>query len=82
MRKGDLTLQVYRRTRGFAKDEPYGIASQKRRGRVFHLLLAKDLEILTSEQFSDLERGVLEFQRILASLGQQLQGPILARARS
>jgi four helix bundle protein len=45
-----------------------------------HLLLAKDLQFLTAEEFRDLESKVLEIQRMLASLVQRLQAPGLARS--
>ncbi len=45
-----------------------------------HLLLAKDLDFMTAEQFEVLEAKVLEVQRMLASLAQRLQPPILARS--
>src|SRR5271170_1448118 len=46
----------------------------------YHLLLAKDLNILTTEEFLDLEARVLEIQRMLAALVQRLQRPVLARS--
>ena len=46
----------------------------------YHLLLAKDLQLLAADEFSDLEKKVLEVQRMLASLVQRLQGPVLARS--
>jgi four helix bundle protein len=45
-----------------------------------HLLLAKDLQFLAADEFNDLEEKVLEVQRMLASLVQRLQGPVLARS--
>jgi len=42
------------------------------------LLLVKDLPFLTADEFNDLEGKVLEVQRMLASLVQRLQSPILA----
>jgi four helix bundle protein len=46
----------------------------------YHLLLAKDLQFLAADEFNDLEEKVLEVQRMLASLVQRLQGPVLARS--
>ncbi len=46
----------------------------------YHLLLAKDLQFLAADEFNDLEEKVLEAQRMLASLVQRLQGPVLARS--
>jgi four helix bundle protein len=45
----------------------------------YHLLLAKDLHFLALEEFQELEAKVLEIQRMLASLAQQLQRPVLAK---
>ncbi len=59
----ELTLFVYEPTCTFPKEE----------------LLAKDLQFLTADEFHDLEGKVLEVQRMLASLVQRLQSPILAR---
>ena len=46
----------------------------------YHLLLARDLQFLTVDEFKDLEARTLEIQRILASLVQRLQRPVLARS--
>jgi four helix bundle protein len=46
----------------------------------YHLLLARDLQLLTTDEFKNLEAKVLEIQRMLASLVQRLQGPALARS--
>jgi four helix bundle protein len=46
----------------------------------YHLLLAKDLQHLTADEFKDLDAKVLEIQRMLASLTQRLGAPILARS--
>lgn len=45
-----------------------------------HLLLAKDLRFLTEQEFSALQTKVLEVQRMLASLVQRLEAPVLARS--
>ena len=45
-----------------------------------HLLLAKDLQFLAADEFKDLEQKILEVQRMLASLVQRLQAPVLARS--
>lgn len=45
-----------------------------------HLLLARDLQLLTVEEFKDLEAKVLEIQRMLASLTQRLGASVLARS--
>jgi len=44
-----------------------------------HLLLARDLQFLTSPEFNDFEQKVFEVQRMLASLVQRLQHPVSAR---
>ena len=46
----------------------------------YHLLLAKDLQHLTIDEFKDLDAKVLEIQRMLASLTQRLGAPVLARS--
>ena len=109
-----LTLAVYQRTRGFPREEIYGLTSQMRRASAsvganiaegcgrrsdpemkrflqiargsaseleYHLLLARDLGFLTSAEFEDLEEKALEIQRMLASLVQRLQRPILAKSQ-
>jgi four helix bundle protein len=48
----------------------------------YHLLLARDLQLLPAEEFKSLEAKTLEVQRMLAALSQRLGRPILARARS
>lgn len=46
----------------------------------YHLLLARDLQFLTHEQFLEMESRILEIQRMLASLAQRLQRTVLARS--
>jgi four helix bundle protein len=46
----------------------------------YHLLLARDLQLLTVEEFKDLEPKVFEIQRMLASLSQRLGASVLARS--
>ena len=46
----------------------------------YHLLLARDLQFLTHEQFMEMESRILEIQRMLASLAQRLQRTVLARS--
>ncbi len=46
----------------------------------YHLMLAKDLKYLTEDEFKDFESKILEIQRMLASLVQRLQRPVLARS--
>ena len=45
----------------------------------YHLLLARDLQYLPAEEFKGLEERMHEIQRMLASLVQRLQGPVLAK---
>jgi four helix bundle protein len=45
-----------------------------------HLLLARDLQFLPREEFVVLEAKVFEIQRMLASLVQRLELPVLARS--
>jgi four helix bundle protein len=46
----------------------------------YHLLLAKDLGLLTPDEHITLETKVFEIQRMLASLVQSIQVPVLARS--
>jgi len=46
----------------------------------YHLLLARDLGFLPADEHEGLEAKVLEIQRMLASLAQRLQRPVLARS--
>jgi four helix bundle protein len=46
----------------------------------YHLLLARDLQVLTVEEFKDLETKVFEIQRMLAALVQRLQPALSARS--
>jgi four helix bundle protein len=46
----------------------------------YHLLLARDLQFLSGDDFKDLEAAVLEIQRMLASLVQRLSAPVVARS--
>jgi four helix bundle protein len=47
----------------------------------YHLLLAKDLNFLTTDEHRDLEAKVLEIQRMLASLVQSLKVTVLASSQ-
>jgi four helix bundle protein len=101
-----LTLEVYRATATFPKDELYGLTSQVRRAAAsipaniaegcgrggniefarflqiamgsaseleYHLLLASDLNILTTAQHSQLELHVVEVKRMLSALIQKIK---------
>jgi four helix bundle protein len=46
----------------------------------YHLLLARDLQLLTLDECKDLEARVLEIQRMLSALTQRLGAPVLARS--
>jgi four helix bundle protein len=46
----------------------------------YHLLLARDLQFLTVEEFKELELKTFEIQRMLAALTQRLGAPVLARS--
>jgi four helix bundle protein len=100
-----LTLDVYRRTASFPRDELYGLTSQLRRsassvaanlaegcGRngdaelarfcsiamgsaselEYHLLLAKDLELINVKDHEDLALRATELKRMLTALLQNL----------
>jgi four helix bundle protein len=45
-----------------------------------HPVLARDLQFLAAEDFRELEQKIAEVQRMLASLVQRLQAPVLARS--
>lgn len=47
----------------------------------YHLLLARDLQFLTLDDFKELEAMVLEVQRMLASFVQRLSADVLARSQ-
>jgi|SRR5450631_501370 four helix bundle protein len=46
----------------------------------YHLLLARDLQLLQVDEFKDLETKTLEIQRMLSALTQRLGRPVLARS--
>jgi four helix bundle protein len=101
-----MTLAVYDKTRGFPREELYGLTSQMRRSSAsiganiaegsgrrsdgeicrflriargsaceleYHLLLARDLSLLTEEDFRELSRMADEQQRMLTALIQRFQ---------
>ncbi len=101
-----LTLDVYRSSKSFPRDEIYGLTSQMRRASVsigsniaegscrkgdadfarflqmaagsaseleYHLLLARDLELLEARDYQPLSDSAVEVKRMLASLMQKLR---------
>ena len=101
-----LTLDVYKSSKSFPRDEQYGLTSQMRRssasiganiaegccrkgdtelGRFlqiamgsaseleYHLLLARDLEVMKSLDYQRLSCEVIEVKRMLASLIHKLR---------
>src|SRR5262249_43519046 len=101
-----LTLDVYKSSKTFPREEIYGLTSQMRRSSAsiganiaegscrkgdgefrrflyiamgsaseleYHLLLARDLEVLLSPDYQRLLREVTEVKRMLTSLIQKLR---------
>ena len=101
-----LTLEVYRVTRRFPREELYGLTSQMRRAAVsvpanvaegccrsgdaefarfahitmasaseleYHLLLARDLQLMSTEENESCASSVSEVKRMLASLIRTLK---------
>jgi four helix bundle protein len=100
-----LTLEIYRVTAGFPREERFGLTGQLRRscssipanlaegsGRIgsaelarfcsiamgsaseleYHLLLAKDLKLMTETAYEELLQQTIEVKRMLTSLRQKL----------
>lgn len=96
-----LTVEIYKVTGEFPREEMYGLTSQLRRSSAsvlaniaegfgrggnaelarflqigmgsateveYHILLARDLNLLTQPIYADLERRVIEVKRMLAAL--------------
>ncbi len=96
-----LTLEIYKITANFPREEIYGLTSQLRRSSAsvpaniaegfgrggntelarflqigmgsaseveYHILLARDLNLLSKAIYDDLDRRVVEVKRMLASL--------------
>jgi four helix bundle protein len=101
-----LTLDIYKATKLFAREEIYGLTSQMRRASVsiganivegacrkgdtefarflqmaagsaseveYHLLLARDLELLKVPEYQQLSSKVVEVKRMLAPLMRKLR---------
>ena len=101
-----LTLDIYRASKSFPRDEIYGLTSQMRRASVsiganiaegtcrkgdvdfarflqmaagsaseveYHLLLARDLDLLQAPDYQRLSEEAVEVKRMLASLMQKLR---------
>jgi four helix bundle protein len=101
-----LTLDIYRASKSFPRDEMYGLTSQMRRASVsiganiaegtcrrgdvdfarflqiavgsaseveYHLLLARDLNLLALADYQRLSEEAVEVKRMLASLMQKLR---------
>jgi four helix bundle protein len=98
-----LTLDVYKSSGAFPREEIYGLTNQMRRSiganiaegacrkgdgdfarflqiaigsaseLEYHLLLARDLELLKSKDYERLSGGVSEVKRMLASLSHKLR---------
>jgi four helix bundle protein len=101
-----LTLDVYKASKSFPREEMYGLTSQMRRASVsiganiaegacrggdvdfarflqiavgsaseleYHLLLARDLELLKASDYRQLSDEAVELKRMLTSLMQKLR---------
>ena len=68
-----LSLEIYRITRRFLRAELYGLTGQLRTELECHLLLARDLCLLSTDDSDELERRTHEVQRMLASLARRLE---------
>jgi four helix bundle protein len=101
-----LTLDIYKASKSFPRDEMYGLTSQMRRASVsiganiaegtcrrgdvdfarflqiavasaseveYHLLLARDLNLLALADYHRLSEEAVEVKRMLASLMQKLR---------
>ena len=101
-----MTLDIYRASKSFPRDEMYGLTSQMRRASVsiganiaegtcrrgdvdfarflqiavgsaseveYHLLLARDLNLLALADYQRLSEEAVEVKRMLASLMQKLR---------
>jgi len=75
-----LTLAVYQVTEGFPRQELHGLTLQLRRSASsvpadleYHLLLAHDLKLIRTTEYSDLSTRVIEVKRTLTGLLQKLR---------
>jgi four helix bundle protein len=109
-----MTLDVYGTSRGFPREEMFGLTSQMRRASAsiganiaegccrkgdgefsrflqiamgsaseleYHLLLAKDLNLLTIQSYQTLSFEVVEVKRMLASLIRKVRVEASQRGR-
>jgi hypothetical protein len=69
-RAHQLTLDVYRATRAFPKDEVYvlDIAMGSASELEYHVLLSADLELLPRVTYTNLNAAVVAVKRMLAGL--------------
>ncbi len=70
-RAHSLTLRIYKNTKNFPPDERFGLAKGSVGGQ-YHLLLAKDLEYLSNDEYDFLGKETEEISKMLNGLVKSL----------